>query len=218
MRLRTAAESVPGEQYKSELKARPCVRAGTLPVAASVLAEEFSGFLVDEMKPGAGEADDGRIGIGTGLVRRGLRKPMLHVRAQPWAFEKDMPAHRREYAELARRVTSVCLRSWGCPGRKFPHGRREAIAGDSSAELATTRLPAQHPLRRKRPPAEAASLFLWLSFIGLSVICSGVWGRCRCRCAYIASMPRRIFSSPWTNRCSCSPCTTSAPLERNAPQ
>jgi hypothetical protein len=62
----------------------------------SVLAEEFSGFLVDEMKPGAGEANDGRIGIGIGLVlRRGLRKPMLHVRAQPWAFEKDMSAHRR---------------------------------------------------------------------------------------------------------------------------
>jgi hypothetical protein len=32
---------------------------------------------------------------------------MLHIRAQPRAFEKDMPAHRREYAELARPVTSV---------------------------------------------------------------------------------------------------------------
>ena len=79
----------------------------------SVLAEEFAGFLVDEMKPGAGEADDGRIGIGTGLVRRGLRKPMLYVRAQPRTFEKDMSAHSREYAKLVRRVTSVCLRSWG---------------------------------------------------------------------------------------------------------
>ena len=63
------------------------------------------------MKPGAGEADDGRIGIGIGLVRRGVREPMLHIRTQPWAFEKDMPAHRREYAERARPVTSVCLRS-----------------------------------------------------------------------------------------------------------
>jgi hypothetical protein len=44
---------------------------------------------------------------------------MLYVRAQPWAFEKDMPAHKRKYAELARRVTSVCLRSWGCPGGSF---------------------------------------------------------------------------------------------------
>lgn len=114
MRLRTAAESVPGEQYKSELKARPCVQAGTLPVAASVLTEEFSGFLVDEMKPGAGEADDGHIGIGF-VLRRGLRKPMLYVRAQPWAFEKDMPAHKQKYAELARRVTSVWLRSWRVP-------------------------------------------------------------------------------------------------------
>ena len=62
--------------------------------AASVLAEEFSGFLVDEMKPGTGEADDGHMGIGTGLIlRRGCRKPMLHVGAQPRAFEKDMPAH-----------------------------------------------------------------------------------------------------------------------------
>jgi hypothetical protein len=80
----------------------------------SVLTEEFSGFLVDEMKPGAGEADDGHIRIGL-VLRRGLRKPMLYVRAQPWAFEKDMPAHRREYAKPGGRVTSVCLRSWGCP-------------------------------------------------------------------------------------------------------
>ena len=146
-----------GEQYKSELKRGP-VSGQARPGTVSVLTEEFSGFLVDEMKPGAGEADDGHIRIGTGVVRRGLRKPMLHVRAQPWAFEKDMPAHRREYAELARRVTSVCLRSRGCLGG-ISHGRREAIAGDLSAELATARLPAQHPLRRKRPPAEAASLF-----------------------------------------------------------
>jgi hypothetical protein len=48
------------------------------------------------MKPGAGEADDGRVGIGTGLVRRGLRKPVLHIRSQPRAFEKDVSAHRRE--------------------------------------------------------------------------------------------------------------------------
>ena len=80
----------------------------------SVLTEEFSGFLVDEMKPGAGEADDGHIRIGL-VLRRSLRKPMLHVRAQPWAFEKNMPAHKRKYAELARRVTSVCLRSWRVP-------------------------------------------------------------------------------------------------------
>jgi hypothetical protein len=83
----------------------------------SLVAEEFSGFLVDEMKPRAGETDDGQIGIGTGgigtgLVRRGRRKPMLHVGAQPWTFEKDMSAHTPEYAELAERVTSVWLRSW----------------------------------------------------------------------------------------------------------
>ena len=77
---------------------------------ASLLAEELPGFFVDEMKPGAGEADDGHMGIGL-VLRRGIRKPMLYVRAQPWAFEKDMPAHRRKYAEPARRVTSVCLRS-----------------------------------------------------------------------------------------------------------
>ena len=57
---------------------------------------------MDEMKPGAGEADDGRIGIGIGLVRRGVRKPMLHIRAQPRAFEKDMSAHRRDYAKPMR--------------------------------------------------------------------------------------------------------------------
>ena len=79
----------------------------------SVLAEELAGFLMDEMKPGAGEANDGRIGIGIGLVlRRGLGKPMLHVRAQPWAFEKDMSAHRRNMQNPPRRVTSVCLRRW----------------------------------------------------------------------------------------------------------
>ena len=91
--------------------------------AASVLAEEFSGFLVDEMKPGTGEADDGHMGIGTGLIlRRGCRKPMLHVGAQPRAFEKDMPAHTREYAELAWRVTSVWLRSWKVPAGEMRDG------------------------------------------------------------------------------------------------
>lgn len=137
LRLRTAAESVPGKRYKSELKAAPgngsrCVfgaghkgagseaRAG---FAASVLAEEFSGFLVDEMKPGTGEADDGHMGIGTGLIlRRGCRKPMLHVGAQPRAFEKDMSAHTREYAELAWRVTSVWLRSWKVPAGEMRDG------------------------------------------------------------------------------------------------
>ena len=53
-------------------------------------------MLVDEMKPGAGEADDGRIDTGTGFIRRGLRKPMLHIRAELRAFEKDVSAHRRE--------------------------------------------------------------------------------------------------------------------------
>jgi hypothetical protein len=89
-RLRTAADSVP----RNSAKVRACVRAGTLPGAASFLAEKFAGLLVDEMKPGTGEADDGRIGIG--LVRRGLRKPMLHVGAQLRAFEKDMSAHSSE--------------------------------------------------------------------------------------------------------------------------
>jgi hypothetical protein len=92
----------------------------------SVLTEEFSGFLVDEMKPGAGEADDGRIGIGIGFVRRGVRKPMLHIRAQPRAFEKDMAAHSREYAKLVRPVTSVCLRSWRGPAG----GERELAAAN----------------------------------------------------------------------------------------
>jgi hypothetical protein len=123
IRLRTAAESVPGELYKSELKGWACVRAGTRPLAASVLAEKLPGFLVDEMKPGAGEADDGRIRIGIGFVRRGVRKPMLHVRAQPRAFEKDMAAHRREYVKLVRPVTSVCLRSWRGPAGGDASGR-----------------------------------------------------------------------------------------------
>jgi hypothetical protein len=92
--------------------------------SASLVAEEFSGFLLDEMKPGAGEADDGHIGIGTGgigtglVLRRDRWKPMLHVGAQPWTFEKDMSAHPRKYAALARRVTSVWLRSWNRPARK----------------------------------------------------------------------------------------------------
>src|SRR5207302_8569787 len=66
------------------------------------------------MKPGAGEADDGHIGIGTGLVlRRGRRKPMLYVRAQPWTSEKDMSAHHTgNMQKLAWPVTSVWLRSW----------------------------------------------------------------------------------------------------------
>ena len=116
VRLRIAAESVPGEQYKSELKARP-VSGQTRYWLGSVLAEEFSGFLVDEMKPGAGEANDGRIGIGTRFVlRRRLRKPMLHVRAQPRAFA----AHRRNMPSLRGRVTSVCLRSWAVLAEETP--------------------------------------------------------------------------------------------------
>jgi hypothetical protein len=117
VRLRTAAESVPAEPYKSELNARPVSGRARQPFPASVLAgasvfaEEFAGFLVDEMQPGAGETDDGRIGIGTRFVlRRGVRKPMLHIRAQSWAFEKDMSAHRTEYAKLVRQSPPyVCV-------------------------------------------------------------------------------------------------------------
>ena len=90
IRLRTAADSVP----RNSTKARDCVLAGTLPEAASFLAEKFAGLLVDEMKPRTGQADDGC--IGTGLVRRGVRKPVLHIRAQPRAFEKDVSAHSGE--------------------------------------------------------------------------------------------------------------------------
>ena len=93
----------------------------------SVLAEELPGFLVDEMKPGAGKANDGHIGIGIGLVlRRGLGKPMLHVRAQPWAFEKDMSAHRRNMQKPPRRVTSVCWRRWRFRPREM---RGRGLAG-----------------------------------------------------------------------------------------
>jgi hypothetical protein len=49
---------------------------------------------------------------------------MLYIRAQLRAFEKDVPAHRREYAELARRVTSVCLRRWRVPAGENAGGRR----------------------------------------------------------------------------------------------
>ena len=77
---------------------------------------EVSRFLVDEMKPGAGEADDGHIGIGIGFAPARSPEANAALRAQPRAFENYMPAHRREYAELARRVTSVCLRSWGLVG------------------------------------------------------------------------------------------------------
>jgi hypothetical protein len=107
------APGVEGQGFRAEL-----------PISASLVAEEFSGFLVDEMKPGAGEADDGHIGMGTGgigtglVLRRDRWKPMLHVGAQPWTFEENMSAHPRKYAELARRVTSVWLRSWSRPARK----------------------------------------------------------------------------------------------------
>lgn len=59
---------------------------------ASVLAEKLAGFLVDEMKPGAGEADDRHIGVGLAF-RGGFRKPMLNVGAQLGAFEENMTAH-----------------------------------------------------------------------------------------------------------------------------
>jgi hypothetical protein len=64
---------------------------------------------------------------------------MLHIRAQPWTFEKDMPAHWREYAELAPPVTSVCLRSWGRAGREM----QEAAARGGLA--ATRALAAEAP-------------------------------------------------------------------------
>lgn len=52
---------------------------------------------MDEMKPGAGETDDGPVRVGA-VLRRGRRKPMLYVGAQPWAFEKNMTAHMGGYA------------------------------------------------------------------------------------------------------------------------
>jgi hypothetical protein len=58
------------------------------------------------------------------------RSPEANVHAQPWTFEKDMSAHRPEYAELARRVTSVCLRSWKVPaGGKQAVGLSKVLAG-----------------------------------------------------------------------------------------
>ena len=60
--------------------------------AASILAEEFASLLVDEMQPGAGKANDRRIGIGL-VRRRDLRQPMLHLGAKPRASEKDMAIH-----------------------------------------------------------------------------------------------------------------------------
>jgi len=72
--------------------AAACVRAGPLACVASLLAEQFAGLLVDEMQPGAGEADHRLIGIR--LVRgRDFWQPVLHGGAQPRAFVKDMPAH-----------------------------------------------------------------------------------------------------------------------------
>ena len=75
-------------------------------VAGSLRAQELPGFLVDEMKPGAGETDDRHIRIGL-ILRRGRREPMLHVAAQPRAFEKDMSAHPAFMAGPLARVTSV---------------------------------------------------------------------------------------------------------------
>jgi hypothetical protein len=45
---------------------------------------------------------------------------MLHVRAQPRAFENDMSAHRRNMQSLRGRVTSVCLRSWAVLAEETP--------------------------------------------------------------------------------------------------
>jgi hypothetical protein len=124
--------------------------------SASFLAQELSGFLVDEMKPGAGEADDGHIGtgtsgIGTGLVlRRGRRKPMLYVGAQPWTFEKDMSAHAREYAGLARRVISVWLRSCGL-----------GSWGLGGSEKHPTLLPPGHLGRTQMRPPTGPPYFFW---------------------------------------------------------
>ena len=177
LRLRTAAESVPGKRYKSELKAAPgngsrCVfgaghkRAGSearAGFAASVLAEEFSGFLVNEMKPGAGETDDGHIGIGTGLVlRRGRRKPMLYVRAQPWTSEKDMSAHHTgNMQKLAWPVTSVWLRSWRVSagekaGGGVPQGCWRIVPDSDQSRRGLKRATGQTQRRRTSSRAVAA--------------------------------------------------------------
>ena len=112
IRLRTAAESVPGKSTKVNLRGGRGNPRAADSRRALILAQELAGFLVDEMKPGAGQTDHRRIEIGIGLVlRRGRRKPVLHVDAQPRALEKNMPAHHRKYAKLDRPVTSVCLRS-----------------------------------------------------------------------------------------------------------
>ena len=64
-------------------------RAGT---AALVLSEQFAGFPVDEMEPGASKANHRRIGIG--FVRcRDFWQPMLHGGAQSRAFKQDVSVH-----------------------------------------------------------------------------------------------------------------------------
>jgi hypothetical protein len=117
IRLRTAAESVPEELYKSELKVGPVSGQARDRLRASIFAQKLPGFLVDEMKPGAGETDDGRIGIGIGLVWRGVREPMLHIRAQPRAFEKDMSPHRGNMQNLCGRSPPYVCVVGGLGGR-----------------------------------------------------------------------------------------------------
>jgi len=103
--------------YKSELIVHLCPDGHRL-VTASILAEQLAGFLVDEVQPRAGEADQRGIGIRLVLARN-VRQPMLHVGAQPRAFEKDMSTHLRDMRRRSLAVTSVCLRSCG-PRRVQP--------------------------------------------------------------------------------------------------
>jgi hypothetical protein len=110
-------------------------RAGPAGNSRSVLAQKLAGFLVDEMKPGAGQTEDGNIRIGP-VLRGGRRKPMLNVRAQPWTFEQDMSAHGREICRSSRAGSLPYVCVVGGPG-----GRKDAaFAWVSMPRNATTAL------------------------------------------------------------------------------
>ena len=142
-----------GGKYKSEPKAAR-VRAGTPPVAASVLAEKSAGFLVINeagCRRGRRRTHRNR----NWACRRGLRKPMLHIRAQPRAFENYMSAHSGICKTWRRSPPYVCVVGVAGGRRRRGSGPCDCRADLSGGILADK--PAVRCRYRFAVPQEAAT-------------------------------------------------------------
>jgi hypothetical protein len=97
-----------------------------------LLAKQFAGRAIDEMKPAAGNADHGFI---VRIARRGFVQPMLHVHAGARTFEDKIAHSSLECDACSTPGIDLCqCRSWRAVG--VPSG----VAGGQGAVRARIRL------------------------------------------------------------------------------